>query len=452
MSKKLAPIIIKRKRGKQGHGHHGGAWKIAYADFVTAMMAFFLMMWLLNAVSDDQKKGIADYFAPNVVTMDFRQSGQAVLGGDNAQGKKSTRHDIKEDAPPAMQDKGEAGFSHKGGKSTDPKDKENDPTQSTEGETVDVVVGNKLNLRVVQKTAGQEDQKVTIQETNTTIRPTTREEKEQQDTAKLEAMEGPGGGLSEQQKSEQETLRQIEAEVEAAIAAHESWRPHIRMEITREGLVLNIMDLDKKPLFTNGSAALCKYTQDILKEISRIILPINNKIIVSGHTDAYNYTNEKLYSNWELSCDRANSARRYMVNQNIPRERFKRVDGLEAREPINADDIYAPENRRVRITIARNNELSFDQLKEISGQGKANSNATTSQDVSKQQAPKAAAPVVELPVEKPSEPVKPSVTAPPIIVQPNESTAKKPVSSEKKINISEAIPENAVEAHAKPTS
>lgn len=446
MSKKLAPIIIKKKRANKGHGHHGGAWKIAYADFVTAMMAFFLMMWLLNAVSDDQKKGVADYFNPTVVTMDFRQSGPGLMGGDSAQGKKSTRHDVKEDAPPAMQDRGEIGFSHNGGESENPEDKDNKEDKKKEKgstETVDVVTGDKVNLRIVQNKEGQNNQ-ASIQETNTVIRPLTREEKEKNDKVNLEKMEGAGsGGLSDQQKAEQEKLRKIEADIEAVIKQHESWRPHIRIEITREGLVLNILDLDKKPLFTSGSAALCKYTQDILKEISRIVLPIKNQIIVSGHTDAYNYTNEKLYSNWELSCDRANSARRYMVSQGIVRDRFKRVDGLEAREPINADNIYAPENRRVRITVVREHALDFDQLKTLSGDGAIESSSQT-----KEASPPAA---TQPPTEQPAKPenaitAPPAATTQPVIVQPTTSTEQEPDHQEKQINIREEIPVNATQA------
>lgn len=446
MSKKLAPIIIKRIK-KGGHGHHGGAWKIAYADFVTAMMAFFLMMWLLNAVSDDQKKGIADYFAPTAVTMDFRQSGQGILGGDNAQGKLSTRHDTKEDAPPAMQDRGQANFSHKGGESANPDDKNNkgEKKQEKNLEAIDMVSGNKLNLRLVGEKEGENKEKLNIQENSASIRPLTREEKEKNDAKILEKMEGTGsGGLSDQQKQEQENLRKIEVEIENVIKQHESWRPHIRMEITREGLVLNILDLDKKPLFTSGSAILCKYTQDILKEISRIVLNIKNQIIVSGHTDAYNYTNEKLYSNWELSCDRANSARRYMVSQGITRERFKRVDGLEAREPINADNIYAPENRRVRITVVRDHELNFDQLKTLSGVGEG---GTPSQEKPKQEQ----SPPLPNTKESISIPTQPSVEKQPIVVvkpaAPSSAAQATPTNPPKvEINIHEEIPAHATEA------
>lgn len=386
MSRKLAPIIIKKRIVKGHGGHHGGAWKIAYADFVTAMMAFFLMMWLLSAVSDDQKKGIADYFAPNVVTMDFRQSGQAVLGGDNAQGKKSTRHDVKEDAPPAMQDRGEPNFSHKGGEAASAPESKDPPSKMAK-DPKDVKIDDIVKVDQVNEKPNiqaQEGQKLAIKEDQAVIRPATREEKEKNDQKMLEKMEGQGGGLSDGQKKEQEVLRKIEADVEEVLKKHESWRPHIKMEIRREGLVLNIIDLEKKPLFTSGSAALCRYTQEILKELAKILSPLPNKLIISGHTDAYNYTNEKLYSNWELSCDRANSARRYLTAQGISRGRFQRVDGLEATEPINPDNIYAHENRRVRITIARDHPLDFEQLKTLSQAG-ANL-VTTSSSTQPQQA------------------------------------------------------------------
>lgn len=327
MPKKLAPIIIKRIKKKGGHAHHGGGWKIAYADFVTAMMAFFLMMWLLNAVSDDQKKGIADYFSPNIVTMEFRQSGPGVLGGMSLNGKKSTRYDKPH--PQAMNH-------YDRGKSLQP-----------QGEHAD----------------GDGDQKH--------IRLLTREEIQREDEEKLEVMEQKkedSGGLSDFQKSEQEEFRRVMGKIENMLEEHELWRDHIQTEITRDGLVINVLEKEKAPMFTSGSAVLVKYTQDILHGLAEIFKGIKNKIIISGHTDAYNYTNENLYSNWELSCDRANSARRYLMKQGIHKSRFFRVEGLEAREPLNPDNIYAPENRRVRFTIWRDYELTLDQLKSLENQ------------------------------------------------------------------------------------
>lgn len=342
-------IILKKKRIKKSSESHGGAWKIAYADFVTAMMAFFLMLWLLSTVSDDQKRGIADYFAPNIVTMDFNQTGHALLGGESLSGKQSTRRDIKEDAPPAFQDKGSPSYAHHNEQQIDDKNKNNSI--------------NKLNHNQVAIVEPIVNEGVSV-----AVRDLTREEQERKDQAKLEKMEESPRDLSENQKFEQENLRKIESQISEILKQHDAWSSHVKMEITRDGLVLNIFDLDKKPLFTSGSATLLKRTQDIIKVICSAIVSIKNKLVISGHTDAYSYANEKLYGNWELSCDRANSTRRYMVSQGIDEGRFVRIDGVEAREPINPDNIYAPENRRIRIIITREYKLDLDQLKQLNSE------------------------------------------------------------------------------------
>ncbi|MCA8881930.1 MAG: chemotaxis protein MotB [Rhodobacteraceae bacterium] len=119
----LAPIIIKRKKIVAAEGHHGGAWKVAYADFVTAMMAFFLLMWLLNATTEKQRKGLADYFSPTIPVSKISGGGQGAFYGDSVFAEDSLPHNTKgaADYPPEMRmAKGESGQNPVSGAKAEP--------------------------------------------------------------------------------------------------------------------------------------------------------------------------------------------------------------------------------------------------------------------------------------------------------------------------------------------
>jgi chemotaxis protein MotB len=223
-AKKLQPIIIKRVK-KGGHVAHGGAWKIAYADFVTAMMAFFLLMWLLGSTSEGDKKGISDYF---------------------------------------------------------------------------------------QKKA---------------------------EVAKRDA----------------KMLAELSAKIAAAISNNPKmaeFASQIRLEITPDGLQIQIVDDQKRPMFDSGSAALKPYMRDILREIGTALLGVENKISLDGHTDRSAYGNAgKGYSNWELSADRANASRRELANAGMPEDKLARVVGMASSLLLDTADPLSPTNRRISILV-----------------------------------------------------------------------------------------------------
>ena len=240
-SKKLQPIIIKRVR-KGGHGAHSGAWKIAYADFVTAMMAFFLLMWLLGSTTEGDKKGIADFFnAPLKV---------ALMGGS---GSGDSSHVV-----------------HGGG---------SDLTRTT-GQVKDGDVPAKRKL------------------------------------ISLKALE------AEHKRAEAARLEALKKKVEDALTASPKLAPmmsQIRLDMTRDGLRIQIVDEQNRPMFDSGSAVVKPYMRDLLRDIGRLLADVPNRITLEGHTDAQPFVSgDRGYSNWELSSDRANASRRELMAGGLP--------------------------------------------------------------------------------------------------------------------------------------
>lgn len=273
--KKLQPIIIKRIK-KGGHAVHGGAWKIAYADFVTAMMAFFLLMWLLGSTTEGDKKGIADYFASPLKV--------ALLGGGSGSGDSS--HVVKGGGQDLSRSNGQV---RRG---------DVEATRST------------INLHVL---------------------------KEQQKKAEIARLEA----LKEKVESE---LRN-----NARLA---QFSAQIRLDMTRDGLRIQIVDELNRPMFDSGSAAVKPYMRELLRAIGSVLGEVPNRLTLEGHTDALPFgDNDRGYSNWELSSDRANAARRELMAGGLAEDRVLRVQGLASSSLYIADDPFEPQNRRISIIV-----------------------------------------------------------------------------------------------------
>ncbi|PZP35031.1 MAG: motility protein MotB [Roseateles depolymerans] len=273
-AKKLQPIIIKRVK-KGGHGAHGGAWKIAYADFVTAMMAFFLLMWLLGSTTEGDKKGIQDYFqSPMKVAM---------LGGSGA---------------------GDATSIIRGGG----KDLTRDTGQVKDGDVETKTP--RYNLRALK---------------------------------------------DEQRRVERARLEQLKSKLDEIIKATPKLAAmggQIRLDMTKEGLRIQIVDEDKRPMFDSGSAVVKPYMRELLRELGSVLTEVPNRLTVEGHTDAQAFAGgDRGYSNWELSADRANASRRELVAGGLPEERMLRVQGLAASKLLDAKDPNSPLNRRISIIV-----------------------------------------------------------------------------------------------------
>ena len=287
------PIIIVKKKKGGGGGHHGGAWKVAYADFVTAMMAFFLVMWLVTAVSKDQRAAIFDYFKnPSM-----------------EQGKSS------KPAPGQM---------GPGGSSTSP-----------------------INLG-----GGLDSPRVRLEKVKD-IGATTA-------VSKTKGTQGKDGGDSEEQarekvaEAEHQKLESLMVELRAAISksqALEPFKDQLLLDITPEGIRIQIVDAQNRPMFDIGSAHLRDYTQSILHELAPYLSSVPNRISITGHTDIRPYPGQGGYSNWELSADRANAARRALVTSGLPDGKIARVVGLSSSVLFDKQDPQNAINRRISIVI-----------------------------------------------------------------------------------------------------
>lgn len=294
----LQPIIIKKVN--KGHGgHHGGAWKIAYADFVTAMMAFFLLLWLLNSVTQEQLEGISNYFAPVTASTSTSGSGD-ILGGktiteEGASESSTSRDAVTVDLPP--------------------------PKAGSGGETESEDSGDP----------------------NST-------------PADIEADPSAAASEEQQKQKEQEQFEQAKEELEQTIAGIPQMRQladSLLIDNTPEGLRIQLVDQDGLAMFPSGGADMYLHTKRLLETVAKVILKMPQKLAISGYTDAVPFVSQSGYSNWELSADRANSARRELQHFKVPEERMSRVVGKAATEPLLPDDPNNARNRRLSIVLLR---------------------------------------------------------------------------------------------------
>lgn len=268
------PIVIKRIKKVVG-GHHGGAWKIAYADFVTAMMAFFLLMWLLGSTAKGELDGIAEYFRTPLKV--------AMQGGSGS------------------------------------------------GDSSSVIKGGGTNLT---RSTGQVKKGDTAPKKKTINLSAAKKVLERRDREQLVMLKG-----------------KLEQLIESSPRLGQ-FKNQIRMDITSEGLRIQIVDEQNRPMFDLGSNRLKDYTVEILHEIAQVLDTVDYKITLSGHTDAAPYAaGEKGYSNWELSADRANASRRELIAAGMNDSKIVRVIGLASSVPSNSNDLLDPANRRISIVV-----------------------------------------------------------------------------------------------------
>lgn len=319
MSKKDAPIIIKKiKKGGHG-GHHGGAWKIAYADFVTAMMAFFLLMWLLNATSEEQRRGIANYFDP--FAAETKGGGNmGVMGGTSVKEKdgtledKSTRISLH---PTPLSEKGAGGTAAGVAKNQDEHASDNGGT--TEEEKAKNMARKDIEDKLMK-----------------------------QSPAKNQKFDS--------KQAEEKALNSISENIKKVIEANPELKKlgdHIRMEMTAEGLKISVIDQIKTAMFPSGSSRMYQQMDDILRVIATAIKDVPNKITITGHTDGAQYRQGAIFSNWELSAERANATRRILSQDGVNDNRYESVSGKADRELFDPKHPDNPQNRRVAITLLR---------------------------------------------------------------------------------------------------
>lgn len=327
------PIIVKKVKG-HGHGHHGGAWKVAYADFVTAMMAFFLLLWLLNATTEEQRKGIADYFSPESIASPGSGSG-SILGGKTIaiDGNQVSMGGPTEGAsvplPPLPSGDGEGGI---------------------DGETTTAGDGGETDFPQDGSTEFAENGSTDFAEDGETDQPFNGRLDEDTLEDALAARE------QAQFEAAAETLRQaIESIPELA-----DFQNNLLIEQTPEGLRIQLVDQAGHSMFALGSAQPNHQTRKLVKLVSQVVTKLSNKISISGHTDSRPYQTADGYSNWELSSDRANAARRLLIDSGLGAERIALVQGRAATDPLLPDDPQSERNRRISIVLLRENAVPLD--------------------------------------------------------------------------------------------
>lgn len=299
LENELRPIIIIKKVKKVAHaGHHGGAWKVAFADFVTAMMAFFLLLWLLNVTTEDQKRGLADYFAPTSASRSMSGAGGIMSGRSmdtygNRVSDSSRDSIVMEVAPKVV------------------KEAEDDQSGESDSEGATGTADAGLNAQA-----------------------------EGDEFAELE----------------QRRFEAVEAELRQAIQAmpeFEKLAAHMITDMTPEGLRIQIVDQANQAMFHAGSAEMYQNTRKLLGRIGDVIRKTRNRIAIAGHTDSTPFDNGEGYTNWELSSDRAMASRRVLVDAGVPQSRVASVTGMADQEPLFSENPFLPNNRRISIVLLR---------------------------------------------------------------------------------------------------
>jgi chemotaxis protein MotB len=331
---KGATIVIRREEGREG-GHHGGAWKVAYADFVTAMMAFFLLMWLLNATTEDQRRGLADYFNPtNVLGQRMSGSGQPFGGrtpheaGEMASNASSVRVEIG--LRPVIFDLEE-----------DDSDTPATPVERREGPKGDDETATPARL-IASRAEGQGGASAgKAEETGSpdmarASAEALREELDRRERAELD-------GLAEQIRA---AVREDPALADLA--------KQLQVEQVPEGLRIQLLDAERQPMFALGGSTPGDKARALLAKVAAVINRVPNAVAISGHTDATPFR-LGARSNWDLSAERANATRRLLAEGGVSEARIRSVTGLAEREPLLADDPQNPANRRVSILLLREN-------------------------------------------------------------------------------------------------
>jgi chemotaxis protein MotB len=337
-------IIIKRIK-KASHAHHGGAWKVAYADFVTAMMAFFLLLWLLNATTDAQKRGIADYFSPTLATKSTTSGSGGVLGGQTMTVDGSQ---VSNAAPPAIttelnrpQDFEESDEDDTPGKVVNP----NEYTYNAAGDPN----ADKATPKPNDATNGAQPNKLTVQE-----RALLQKLSPGQVVDPNKLTEAQFQALKESRENKQ--FEKAQYELQQAIQQVPDLKPlaqNLVVDRTREGLRIQLVDQDKTSMFALGSTDMNDSARKLMGLVAQAIAKLPNKVSITGHTDSTPFARPGAMDNWDLSTQRANASRRALIGAGLPADRIETVLGKADTEPFVPEDPNNPRNRRVSIVVLR---------------------------------------------------------------------------------------------------
>ena len=294
----LAPIIVKKIEGGHG-GAHGGGWKIALADMMTAMMAFFLLMWILGATNDSQRKSVADYFKPtsqSVVAMGQLAGSNGIMGGRSIIDPDGFPYTAKQTAALQMvTPRSEGGPT------------ENDPSPNSE------------NDRDKERDGMNDSEKKKIVE-----------------------------------QADQENFDKLEKEVREQLEQNpnlEKMQGQVQFVREKEGLRIEIIDKADFSMFGLGTSQMQGGAQELITEVAKSLAGMNNKIAVRGHTDSLGFAKSGARNNWSLSAERAEATRAMFEKKGIKADRFAQIEGVADTMPYNNNDPKDPRNRRISVTV-----------------------------------------------------------------------------------------------------
>jgi chemotaxis protein MotB len=317
-------VVIRKNEIVGGGGGHGGAWKVAYADFVTAMMAFFLLMWLLNATTEDQRKGLADYFSPNNLLSHASSGTGQPFGGhtafdDGALVSDRGSVEVNEGKRPPV----------KPTPDSDPQSFSAAQSGSGSADVPDPALGDPSMTGQLRRDPGP-DQDATRPPTKAEI----AKEQKRQEKASFE-------------KTADQIREAVKSDPELADLAKQ-----LAIDMTPEGLRIQIMDEVKLPMFATGSAVPNTRALELLRKVAPFLQKLPEAISIAGYTDAAPYVGVGK-TNWELSSERANATRRVLTDSGLADTRILTVTGHADRDPLLPGDPLAPANRRIAILVLR---------------------------------------------------------------------------------------------------
>ena len=308
--------IIKREEIIEG-GHHGGAWKVAYADFVTAMMAFFLLMWLLNATTEAQRRGLADYFSPSASVSVQRSGTGRPLGGQSpfTEGE-------------AISDRGTLAVMNA---NAPPVDEEDDGSDTLATKTVHQEAGQG-SAAAGQMASGDRQ------------------------AGSAAAVAAARREAEAARRQEQTSFAKAAAEMRRAIASDPDLAPIARqlaIDLTPDGLRVQIRDSEGLPMFANGSPEPNDRARAVLQRLAPMLMGLHEPVAIAGYTDSTPYAGGAGRTNWDLSADRANATRRILTEAGLPDGRIRDVTGHGDRDPLLPASPEAAPNRRIAILLVR---------------------------------------------------------------------------------------------------
>lgn len=360
--------IIKKIEVVEGHGHHGGAWKVAYADFMTAMMAFFLLMWILSSSDEQKLRGIAEYFTnatlpggsgvldgatlgpPGTMTA---SNGSTVARGseygeiDDPSPAKWEVMDTTPTADPEMKTRGTSQGHHENPASGAASD-------AFTMEPTEEAVTNKNLAGEAEVAADSKDPKNIADNSSDGVSMATSEANTQIDDAEKLAA-GDVEGMNPDHTADEERFEELQNKILQAMQESPDLAPlqeNIMFEKTPDGMLIQIVDSKGKPMFARGSSEMNAATVKLMALLGQSLTELPNQMVITGHTDAVPFTSRKSYDNWDLSTDRANAMRRVLKDNGVTPDRITRVSGMAATQLLKPEAPNDDANRRIEVMLA----------------------------------------------------------------------------------------------------